>query len=245
MHEGPREWAAMAVAPGEGAAAIEGILTFGILWLDWTAQRPEPRRRGLRLFVPEGASRSLRERAFALSSAARVEVSNSAERTAACEKVDAADAGNLESWLTPCREVESALAAAPRSHRAYSTRSHCISPPAGDDIRSNPRAGGNEVAICFRGLEFARWSREGIFLVSAIRASTSPTATEPALDRLMRRLDLIAARLPRRTTIRSIARRRSDGSRRSCSRIPRASTRSSIPAISIRSFLLLLRAIAA
>src|SRR5271154_3946475 len=33
MHEGARSWAVIAAAPGENAAAIEGILSFGILWL--------------------------------------------------------------------------------------------------------------------------------------------------------------------------------------------------------------------
>ena len=36
MHEGSRAWALMAVSASEDAAAIEGILAFGLLWLDWT-----------------------------------------------------------------------------------------------------------------------------------------------------------------------------------------------------------------
>ena len=55
---------------GESAAAIDGMLAFGILWLDWVRNRGGNRAVvGLRLFVPEGTSRTLRARALALSSA--------------------------------------------------------------------------------------------------------------------------------------------------------------------------------
>ena len=47
----------MAVAPGESAAAMEGILAFGVLWLDWSRGHAQERAvEGLRLFVPEGAA---------------------------------------------------------------------------------------------------------------------------------------------------------------------------------------------
>jgi hypothetical protein len=200
MHEGPREWAAIAISPGEGAAAIEGILTFGILWLDMTRQRATSRTvEGLRVFVPEGASRSIRERAFALSSAARVEVFEFREEDGRVQKVDAADAGNTESWLTACREVESTLAAA----REAIGRIHALAlhtPPAGDDIGLHLVPGTTEVAICFRGLEFARWSREGMLFGLGDSHEHFTEATEPALDRLMRRLDLHRSSLTTETT---------------------------------------------
>ena len=77
------------------------------------------------------------------------------------QKMDPADAGNIESWLVPRREVESALAAA----REAIGRIHALAlhmPPAGYDIGIRLVPGTSEVALCFRGLEFARWSREGI-----------------------------------------------------------------------------------
>jgi len=59
MHEGARTWALLAVSPRESAAAVEGILAFGILWLDWTRHRAEHRAvEGLRLFVPRGPAGS-------------------------------------------------------------------------------------------------------------------------------------------------------------------------------------------
>jgi hypothetical protein len=201
MREGPHEWAVIAISPGEGAAAIEGILTFGILWLDLTRQRAASRAvEGLRLIVPEGASRPLRERASALSSAARVEIFEIREEDCRILNLDSAgDAGNLESWLTPRREVESALAAA----REAIGRVHALAlhvPPAGDDIGIHLMPGSDEVAVCFRGLEFGRWSRDGFLFGLGDSRERLTEATEPALDRLMRRLDLHRGSLARETT---------------------------------------------
>ena len=54
MTEGRSSWAVMGAGPAESAAACEGILSFGLLWLDWTRQRAERRAiEGLRLFLPE------------------------------------------------------------------------------------------------------------------------------------------------------------------------------------------------
>src|SRR6185437_5988568 len=39
MTEGRSSWAVMGAGPAESAAAFEGILSFGLLWLDWTRQR--------------------------------------------------------------------------------------------------------------------------------------------------------------------------------------------------------------
>jgi len=45
MHEGSSEHALIAVSPSETSAVIEGILTFGILWLDWAGDMPTCCRR--------------------------------------------------------------------------------------------------------------------------------------------------------------------------------------------------------
>jgi hypothetical protein len=190
MREGSRAWAVLAVSPGENAAAIEGILAFGILWLDWTRQHAERQAiEGLRLFVPEGASRFVSERALALSSAARAEIFEFREPDAWIKKMDTGDAGNLESWLVPRHEAESALRAA----REAVAGVHALAlhmPPAGDEIGTRLVPGTDEVALDFRGLEFGRWSRDGIFFGLGDSREKLSEASEPALDRLMRRLDL-------------------------------------------------------
>jgi hypothetical protein len=200
MHERSHGWAVMAISPGEGAAAIEGILTFGILWLDWTREHAESRAvEGLRIFVPEGASRSLRQRASALSSAARFEIFEFREEDGRIEKTDPADAGNIEDWLTPRREVESVLAEAREAIAGVHALALHI-PPAGDDIGIRPLPGTSEAALCFRGLEFGRWSRQGIEFGLRDSRERLTESSEPALDRLMRRLDLHRSALASETT---------------------------------------------
>jgi hypothetical protein len=199
MHEGSRAWAVLAVSPGENAAAIEGILTFGILWLDWTRQHAERQAiEGLRLFVPQGTSQCIRQRALALSSAARTEIFEFREPDARMQKMDPADVGNLESWLIPRHEAESALQKA----REAVARIHALAlhtPPAGNEIGLRLVPGTDEVALCFRGLEFGRWSRNGIFFGLGDSRERLDEANEPALDRLMRHLDLYRSSLASET----------------------------------------------
>ncbi|MGA9570112.1 MAG: hypothetical protein WBS17_08490, partial [Candidatus Acidiferrales bacterium] len=91
MHEGAHAWALLAAAPSEGAATIENILAFGILWLDWTRTRAERRAvEGLRIFVPQGTSQRLRERLLALSASIRVEIYEMRDPDAAMQKIDPA-----------------------------------------------------------------------------------------------------------------------------------------------------------
>jgi hypothetical protein len=190
MHEGSREWAVMAIGPGESAAAVEGILTSGILWLDWARGQARSRAiEGLRLFVPEGASRGLFERSAGLSPDAGVEIFEFRDGASRVQKMAASNEGNVESWLTPRREVERAIGEArERLRRIHALALHL--PPAGEDIGLRFVAASGEVSIAFRGLEFARWSREGIFFGLGDRRERLCAETEPALDALVRQLDL-------------------------------------------------------
>ena len=191
MHEGSRAWAVMAAAPGESSAAMEGILAFGVLWLDWLRGHAKVRAiQGLRLFVPEGAGTCVRERCAALSSNAGVEVLEFRATDGRMLEMDLADTGNLESLLVPRGEAESARAAARDAIR----RIHPLAlhmPPAGNEIGLRLVPGTSEVSLGFRGLKFGSWSsREGIsFGLGDLREKLTP-ATEPALDELMRTLDL-------------------------------------------------------
>ena len=187
MHEGSRAWALLAVSPSEDAAAIEGILAFGLLWLDWTRGHADRRAvEGLRLFVPEGTSRSLRERVLGLSPIARTEIYEFNERDGSVQKMDPADAGNLESWLVSRREIESALTGA----RDAVARVRAMVPGAAEAIEARVPAGTREVALCFRGLEFARWTKDGLFFGLGDAREPMSAATEPALERMILQLDL-------------------------------------------------------
>ncbi len=190
MREGARAWALLAVASGENAAAIEGILAFGILWLDWTRNHSGRRAiDGLRLFIPEGGGRLLRERIRALSPSARTEIFEFRERDGWVQRIDSADAGNIESGLIPRQESEGVLQLA----REAAARVAALAPVASSangKIRVRMLPGGRQAALCFRGLEFARWSREGIEFGLGDSRQTLTAATEPALERLTHELDL-------------------------------------------------------
>jgi len=187
MHQASREWALLAAAPGESAAAIDGMLSFGILWLDWVRNRGGKRAVvGLRLFVPEGAGGALRARASALSPAARTEIFELSSVDCRMRKIDSADIGNLESWLVYRHESESTLVQAAES--IARVRSLAMNDPGA--IGTRVPAGTNEVSFSLRGLEFARWSKDGIFFGLGDSRQPLNQATQPKLERLVRSMEL-------------------------------------------------------
>ena len=189
MVEGKSQWAVFAVRPGESSVTVRDSLTFGILWLDWV--RSHATRypiQGLRLILPEGASGLMLERALSFSPAARIEIYELREFDGRLRKVDPVDVGNRDSWLITRGEMESLLNQA----RASIARIHALSPhlpPAGDEIGTLVAPGGTEVSLCFRGLEFGRWSREGLFFGIDGERRLLTKLNEAALDRLMSQLD--------------------------------------------------------
>jgi len=190
MLEGRYCWAFLAVSPDASAANIDAILAFAILWLDWVRARSVRHGvEGLRLFVPAGASRSLCARVAALSTAARAEIYEFRESEGRMEKMDAAELGNLESWLTPRREVELALAAA----RERAAQIPALAPMLGEAperLRAHALPGAKEVGFSFHGLEFARWSREGVRFGLSDRIRPLTETTAPALAQLVRKIVL-------------------------------------------------------
>ena len=189
MHEPAEDWALLAV-PAEDNLAAEDSLAFGLIWLDAPRARGAPRPvRGLRLFVPEGAGRVLRERVLGLSAAARVEIFEFSERDRRVQKLDAADVGNLESWLAPRSQMESLLAAA-RENASLVPALNNAAPGVRQAIHQRVLPGGSQAAFAFRGLEFARWSAEGLCFGLDDRKCRLDHANEPDLSRLLHQLDL-------------------------------------------------------
>ncbi|MGC1687233.1 MAG: hypothetical protein WA734_16525 [Candidatus Acidiferrales bacterium] len=153
MSEGGHAWAFLAAPPGSNTTAADGILTFGLLWLEWVRDHSERRAiEGLRLFVPEGTAREVRHRTKALTTAARVEIFELIADEERLRAVDLADTGNLESWLTPRREIENTVDSA----REIVERIRSMDVRAAEHIVTEVRPGVREVAVRYRGLEFAR-----------------------------------------------------------------------------------------
>ena len=196
MHEGARGWALMAVSAAESAAAVEGILAFGILWLDATRNQSDKRAiEGLRLFVPKGAARHMRGRLLGLAASARTEIYELDESAGQVRKVDVADAGNLESWLMPRSEAESAVAAA----QGAAARVRQIIPDAGEAIELRAAVEPGEAQLCFRGLEFARYARGEIFFGLGDARERLAALNGAAFERLIRSLDLHRSSLAQET----------------------------------------------
>lgn len=190
MREGARAYAVMAMAPDESSTAVEAMLAYGILWLDWTRSRAERQPiEALRLFVPEGSAKLLRERALALSSAARTEIFEYREYDWRIQAVDGADAGNLESWLAPRKQSEALLQAARDAAGQIPALSRALDYPHGA-VRIRVLAGAKEAAFCFRGLEFARWSNEGLKFGLPDAQQRFTSAKAPLLERLIAKLNL-------------------------------------------------------
>lgn len=102
MSQGRRAWAVMGVGPSENSVALQGILSFGLLWLDWTRRRAQRRAiGGLRIFLPEGQIRVTMEHARALSPAVNLDLYGFGELDFRVRRVEASGGGNVESWLRP------------------------------------------------------------------------------------------------------------------------------------------------
>jgi hypothetical protein len=188
MHEGPRAWALLAASSEETAASIEGMLAFGLIWLDWARSHSAKRAiEGLRLFVPAGGAASISEKLPGISTgSARVEIFEMVGHDAEMRRVPTSDAGNLKSWLVPRRDVEAALT---RAQDAFGRiRAMWPNPAAQIELRPSPDA--KEVAFCFKGLAFARWTREGVLFGLGNAQKPLTEKSERALEKILHQLDL-------------------------------------------------------
>ena len=157
LHRGQRAWAVIGVSDVEDAATIDSVLSFGLLWLDWTREHARGSvAEGLRLFLPEGTSSVIAHRLQALAPWVNVELYELNEAIRRARRMDPRDAGNLATWLTPRREVEHTLAVA----QDALGKVHALAPDAIDAVVP---PGTREVALRFRGLEFARWHNGHLF----------------------------------------------------------------------------------
>jgi hypothetical protein len=99
-------WAVLGVSGAEDAAAVDGALTFGLLWLDGARESAGIRARsravqGLRLFLPSGSSRVSLQRLAALAPSAHVEVYEFSDATWGMERREAASSRTISSTAGP------------------------------------------------------------------------------------------------------------------------------------------------
>ena len=183
LHRGSEAFAVLGASPNEDAATIDGILTFGLIWLDHARERARRHAvRGLRLFLPRGTSAVTAHRMTALASIQEIELYEYEPLYWRVRRVAISDAGNLATWIVPRREADQALATVqPEAER--------IRRLAPDAIQMGVSAATREVTLRFRGLEFARWRlREMWFGLGDHQQLLTPERW-PALETLVRQLE--------------------------------------------------------
>jgi hypothetical protein len=147
--------AVIGVGAAESSATIDGILTLGILWLDYCRLHSDGRRHfgALKVVVPPGASRTTAERMAWLNPAmADFQLFTLDERTEEMTPVDLKDNGNLETRLV---HAYSTTAALERCRAGIDRMMRLLPPGAKDRVELVPRST-TEVALLLHGLEFAR-----------------------------------------------------------------------------------------
>jgi hypothetical protein len=183
MHHGAEAYAVLSAAPEEDAATIDGILTFGLIWLDRTRDRARRQSvRGLRLFLPSGTSVITAHRLTALASPHEIELYEYDPLHWRVRRIAISDAGNLATWLVPRREMDQALATAlPEAER--------IRRLAPEAIHVAVAAPTQDVALRFRGLEFARWRQGMMWFGLGDHQEMLTPERWPALEKLVHELE--------------------------------------------------------
>ena len=184
MRRGSTAHAILAASPGEDGATIDGILTFGLIWLQHSRDRA--RRctvQGLRLFLPHRTAMTTAHRLAALAAPHEVELYEYDSIHWRVRRVALSGAGNLATWIVARREIEQAIAAAlPLAQR--------IQKIAPDAIRVGVAAGTQEVTLRFRGIEFARWRQGEMWYGLGECQELLTPGRWAAVDALVRQLEI-------------------------------------------------------
>lgn len=187
-------WAVLGAAPAENAAIYDGLLTFGLIWLDLARQSSRGSSLlGLRLFFPEGTGRATAHRLAALSSAVSVQLCEYNYQSGRARIIDPLDIGNVDSWLAQRRETEALLGAA--GSFVDRVRSH-----APDAIQAHAVPGAGHLELRYRGLPFARWQPDAIFFGIGDRQQLLSESREPEFDKLLKQMQSHRSALAADTT---------------------------------------------
>ena len=183
VRRGSGAYALLAASPNEDGATIDGILTFGLIWLQHTRDRARRYSvHGLRLFLPRGTSAVTVHRLAALAAPLEVELYEYEPVYWRVRRIARSDAGNLATWIVPRREIEQAMAAA----MPLADRIRRLAP---NTIRIGVTAATQEVTLRFRGLEIARWRMGAMWFGLGEHQNVLTPEKWPALETLVRQLE--------------------------------------------------------
>jgi hypothetical protein len=147
--------AVVGVGAAESSALVDGVLTIGLLWLDYCRQQGDVRRHfgGLKVIVPAGAWRTTAERmAWLNHGVAKFELYTLDERSEELAQVDFRDTGNLESRLVHAFSAQAAI----ERCQAGIDRILALIPEGARERVELRAASPTEVGLLLHGLEFAR-----------------------------------------------------------------------------------------
>jgi hypothetical protein len=136
LRQGASAWAAIGAAPD--SCHPDGVLTFGLIWLDYLRQRePSLALQGLVLYLPAGRAKTTCLRLLFLDPAAAQYCAFVFDDERLEERIDVGDYGNLDTHLDPYRR------------RTLGPIAEC------EGVETIDRSDG-ELSLRVHGLEFAR-----------------------------------------------------------------------------------------
>ncbi|HLJ24919.1 MAG TPA: hypothetical protein VKT71_12475 [Candidatus Acidoferrales bacterium] len=183
LRRGSQAYAVLAASPHEDSATIDGILTFGLIWLQHARDRARRYSvNGLRLILPRRTSSITAHRMSALAGPEGFELYEYEPVYWRVRRIARSNAGNLATSIVARREIEQTIAAAmPAAER--------IQRLAPDAIRIGVAAASQEVTLRFRGLEFARWRMSEMWYGLSDHQVVLTPGGWPALEALVRQLE--------------------------------------------------------
>lgn len=151
---GNQAWAVIGCNAGEALPTMEGILTFGILWLAACRAQGGGRRlvQGLRVVLPRGLAALTLSRMAWLAGGAQWELLECDEREETLETRDPADHGNVRTRLLHAPD----LARAQERFAAGAARILALVPEAFRAVVEPRVRSATELAFLLHGMEFAR-----------------------------------------------------------------------------------------
>ncbi len=151
LRQGTKGWAAIGGGPDSDA---NGVLTFGLIWLDYLRSRERKLTiEGLALFLQRGRERTTSLRLQWMNpNAAQFQVFVQGDDGFE-DRVDLADYGNLDTHLEPCTRLGAGL---PGEVESWMEEIAAAVP-----VERRPRGDGG-VSLCVHGLEFARATDRGL-----------------------------------------------------------------------------------
>lgn len=143
-------WAVLGVNAAEEAVTVDGILTYGLIWLAWNRQRaPERAWAGLRLYVPAGRGALTASRLLGLNpAAAPCELYEVDQEEFTCQPISV-QPGNWDTRLLPAAWA----AEVRRAEASAIERISALAPDVIEQVVVPTRPG---LSLRIRGLEFAR-----------------------------------------------------------------------------------------